>query len=281
MSETSVCLVGLPETGKTTFLAAFWGAAGDTSPRPGSYRIETLPDDRSYLQSIVQKWMVGEPVERNATGSVSPTEFGLCADGRADLLLRVPDLSGESFRDAAADRVIDEDLANLVGGSDLILFFIRVGTASTYMSLADLAPGSEDDEGTDQYEEFDPKKLSSDILNAELLQLLPEMRHDSAAPTPVAVIVSAWDEVPVSRQDDPQKWLSKEQPMFAQVLAEYARSAPVHVFGVSAQGADYERDSEVVTRPPAERPLVVDSTMRSSDIGLPFAWFDDLRKIAP
>jgi hypothetical protein len=46
--------------------------------------------------------------------------------------------------------------------------------------------------------------------------------------------------------------------------------------GISAQGGDYRTHPEVAQKAPTDRPLVVTTSSRSTDIGLPFAWFDDL-----
>lgn len=276
MSETPVCLVGLPGAGKTTFLAAFWAATRDV-PRPGAYSIVGFPADPTYLQKIADSWFDAKPVERNTTASVEPIELDLRAEGRMNLQLRVPDLNGESFRDAAAHRQIDKHVAELVGGSELILFFVNAATARTHVSLADMPPDPPSEKPPPPYEEFDPKKLESDILNAELLHLLPQLVPTPERPPPIVVVVSAWDTVDALQQP-PRTWLSRQQPMFAQTLDEYARRAQVQVIGVSAQGADYESTPGVAQKPPDERPLVVDGSTRSADIGLPFAWFDDLRR---
>jgi energy-coupling factor transporter ATP-binding protein EcfA2 len=274
VSGTRLCLVGLPGAGKTTFLAAFWAAVRDSS-EVGSYKITRWPKDARYLQKIADEWFEGKVVERNPSSSMEPIELDVQSTAGTAFSLRVPDLSGEAFRDAAADRQIDPRVAALVAECELVLFFLSAATATVPISLADLAIDDEEEaEPDEEVADFDPDELETDVLNGELLQLLPALTPTPEAPPPMAVIVSAWDTVDRVGLT-PTEWLDKEQPMFGQLLSEYRRNAPVAVIGISAQGADYDKDPTVARKPPAERPLVVTDHTRSTDITAPLAWFDD------
>jgi len=272
MTATRVCFVGLPEAGKTTFLAAFWATCRHAGNHEPTFEIVRFPGPaaRRYLQEIGDAWFEGRKVGRNTSGSWEPVELTLRTPSGQELDLVVPDLSGEAFRDVAAVRQIEQRVADLVAASTLLVFFVNAATASAHMSLADFAPGAE--QAQRLVVEFDAKELETDILNAELLQLLPMLTECSESPPPVAVVVSAWDTVD-SLGVTPAQWLETNQPMFSQVLDEYARSAVVTVIGISAQGGDYDRDHGVTAKPPHDRPLVVTATARSTDIGAPFTWF--------
>jgi len=274
MSRASLSFVGLPGAGKTTYLAAFWGSCrAATAP---TYEVLGFPspETREYLQTIADAWFGGRKVERTASATWAPISLTLRAQLGPTLELRVPDLSGEAFRDAAAARSVDERVADLVRGSDCVMFFINAATARTPVYLSDLGHDGADDAGNEaEAEDFDPTALESDVLNAELLQLMPLLTDAPERPPPVAVIISAWDQVDRLGQP-PREWLRLNQPMFSQVLDEYGRAAPTEVFGVSAQGGDYVRNPEVVERPVTERPLVVTADARGRDIAAPLAWFE-------
>ncbi len=331
MSGTRIAMVGLPNAGKTTYVAAFWATARAT-PRPDRHTIVSFPDDPTYLQATADAWFAGRPVDRNRSESIQPIVLSLRRKGRADLKLAIPDLSGESFRDAAADRRILPEVAEVVTECSLVLFFVSAATATTPVSLVDLPPeveeenedgdgedpngdhqGVGDEEDSDEQhqddtehsdqedddeqasdqedheaaddpahssEEFDSKALETDILNAELLQLIAELRDDLDAYPPVLVVVSAWDTVS-DLGVTPYEWLRTNQPMFAQVVAEHGRSAAVEVMGISAQGGDYSVDPDITTVRPEERPVVVTKEATHQDIGLPFVWFEDLAGSEP
>jgi hypothetical protein len=274
MRDLTACFVGLPGAGKTTYLAALWAASRD--PANGSFRVQRFPDPstRAYLQRIADQWFAGQVVERNASGSWEPVELSLESESSREVHLRIPDLSGEAFRDLAAERTLDDRILELVRVSDVVLFFVNAATASTPVYLTDLdgepparhAGGADDDD-------FRPELLESDVLNAELLSLLPALHPTPERPAPLAVVVSAWDCAEITGMS-PRDWLRNNQPMFAQVLAEYERAAPVTVIGVSAQGGDYERSPEVREADPHLRPLVVTDAGRSSDISAPLLWYE-------
>lgn len=276
MTATAVCFVGLPGAGKTTFLAAFWAAcrAGEAN---AAYTITKFPHPaaRKYLQKIAEAWFEARAVERNTSASWEPIELSLRSGSGSEFDLRVPDLSGEAFRDAAAERYVDQRVVDLVVDSDLILFFVNAATATVPLSLADIAPAATDDAAPDVAVEFDPRALETDVLNAELLQMLPTLTETPERPPPLAVIVSAWDRVDVLGQS-PEQWLDTNQPMFAQLLHEYRRRAPTSVVGISAQGGDYGTEPSVAQKKPSERPLVVTGTQRSHDIAMPLLWFAQL-----
>lgn len=274
MRDLTACFVGLPGAGKTTYLAALWAASRD--PANGSYQVQKFPDPptRAYLQRIADQWFAGQVVERNASGSWEPVELSLESGSSREVHLRIPDLSGEAFRDLAAARTLDDRILELIRASDVMLFFVNAATASTPVYLTDLDGEPPDNHaGGEADDDFRPELLESDVLNAELLSLLPALHSTPERPAPVAVVVSAWDCAEITGMS-PRAWLHNNQPMFAQVLAEYERAAPVTVIGISAQGGDYERSPEVREATPHLRPLVVTDDGRSSDIGAPLLWYE-------
>src|SRR4051812_40467330 len=98
-SPSNLLVIGLPGTGKTTFLAALWHVA-ESEEIPDSLRLLRISDDARHLNSIKNDWQLFRPVGRSI---VAPAQH-------ASLLVRdpvqgaegeivFPDLSGESFRD--------------------------------------------------------------------------------------------------------------------------------------------------------------------------------------
>ena len=56
-------LIGLPETGKTTFLAALWQVV-ESDEVPGALRLEKLHGDREHLNKIRADWLCCSPMGR-------------------------------------------------------------------------------------------------------------------------------------------------------------------------------------------------------------------------
>src|SRR5437667_10335369 len=97
MSDVYQSMIGLPRSGKTTFLAALWHLidAGEVSTK---LVLDQLIGDHNYLNAIVDSWRRCEEVPR--TSMAAETEVAIHvhepATGRK-CILGFPDLSGESF----------------------------------------------------------------------------------------------------------------------------------------------------------------------------------------
>ena len=302
-----LCLIGLPATGKTTYIAALWGYLTSGLPA-GGYRVTDFPDDPSYLNQIAAAWAAGDPMPRNSLGATDRIEFTIETPTGTAITLVLPDLPGEVFRNAILRPFIDEDAAEAVTGSDLLLVFVNGEKARTYSALGDhdVPPPNEIDDdatsgadttedGTDATEpgtggsspdtaktperkEFSVQDLDSDTLNTELLQRLVHITRDTGLPR-LAVVVSAWDAHHASG-DKPADWLAREQPMLSQLVDEVSRAVPVGVVGVSAQGANYSDDPAVIEKLANERPWGCDEAGERTDIAGPLIWYDRLGSAA-
>ena len=62
MGDQTHLLMGIPTAGKTSFLAAFWYAVRD-SKDDAPLTVEVLPDHRTYLNAICDKWLAGEELD--------------------------------------------------------------------------------------------------------------------------------------------------------------------------------------------------------------------------
>jgi hypothetical protein len=273
MTAVRVCLVGLPEAGKSSYIASLWAylAAGPTGD---SYRITGFPEQVAYLKELADKWFLGEKLDRNVSGTVKAVEFELRAEHRQDLEISVPDLPGEEFKHAVTFSRIDEDIAEMVLAADVVLFFVNAHDARTFEPLADIPPAA--DSGQEVHIDFDPADLDSDLLNSSLLQQLLYLWRDRQRLPVVIVLISAWDLCTASGMTPPE-WVFDVQPMFAQALGELDRRTQTEIFGVSAQGADYGADPSIIETPPLQRVYMVSADgTKVNDITQPFAWFDDL-----
>ena len=50
-------MVGLPETGKTTYLAALWDVVNNPEEVEGALKLACLPVNAQYLNMISEKWI--------------------------------------------------------------------------------------------------------------------------------------------------------------------------------------------------------------------------------
>ena len=296
-----MCLVGLPATGKTTYIAALWAYLTSGLP-DGGYRVTDFPDDPSYLNAIAVAWAGGADMPRNSLGATDRIEFTIETPSRSALTIVLPDLPGEIFLNAVVRPSIDEDPADAVTSSDLLLVFVNGEKARTYAALGDhqLPHGAEAEvtpaptEGSEPGDasttigerddqvgpsaahsnDFAVEALDSDTLNTELLQRLVYLMRDNGTP-PIVIVVSAWDALD-GIGETPQGWLCREQPMLSQLIEELSRTTEIGVVGVSAQGANYFDDPTIVQKPTTERPWGCDTDGNRTDIAGPLLWFDGL-----
>ena len=95
--QRKVLVVGLPQTGKTTFLAALWDIVG-SGEVAGSLKLEKLGGDQQHLNDIRDLWADCNKVARTRTANERVVSMSL-RDVRTNTTSEVvfSDMSGESF----------------------------------------------------------------------------------------------------------------------------------------------------------------------------------------
>lgn len=226
-----LCLLGLPRTGKTTYLAALWSYLRSDLP-DGQYRITELPKDTAYLDAISVVWAAGETMPRSSPEVSDHIEFTIEVPGRPPIEVVLPDLPGEVFLNAIRRPVISEGPGTAVRDSDLLLLFVNSKSARMFEPLGDHPadphaedaepppapnewngdpadgvdqaaeeivrpadggePETEDDRSAPRFKEFDVAALDTDTLNYELIERLEDFLGDAGFP-PLLIVVSAWD----------------------------------------------------------------------------------------
>lgn len=267
-ATASVALLGLPSTGKTTYLAALYNLLESAGPNADE-RLRSLPPHRLYLEEIRDAWLAGLAVPRTPVGTGEIVELEAVMRGEP-LDLRIPDVSGESFAEALTTRHIDAGLAAAVREATGLLLFTNPSELRPRVLLSRTEGlGLDDSAGGDELD-FDPATtLPAETQLVDLLQWAVRLRHRHE-PLPAAVVVSMWDELPAGATT--QMWLA-QMPLLRQYAASTADAVDIRVFGVSAQGGRYGGDQDPAAMPPAERPFVVDPDGdRANDITLPLRW---------
>lgn len=92
--DRQILLIGLPNTGKTSFLAALWFMVNQSTVKC-RLTLEKLFGDSKYLNEICEAWLEYRPVKRNQLDSVKLVAMTL-KNRENDRLVRlsIPDLSG-------------------------------------------------------------------------------------------------------------------------------------------------------------------------------------------
>jgi hypothetical protein len=271
-----VALVGDPGTGKTTFLAAFYNAVCIPA---GTISLNRHPETARYLEDIRQAWLRGEAVPHTPSGTGELIELDLAMSGR-NVIVEIPDLNGESFRDVYANRQISVTVDDLLTSADSLLVCVSPLADTARVSLIQARRMGERGlvgAGTEPHRarEFEPEASSLDVKTVDLIQMIRERRrrrHPEAQFQRTALIVSAWD---VLRPfgETPDAWVSSKMPMLHQFLRSNRASGDFRIFGVSAQGGEYgAAGSEAMKRPDVRAVVVDPEGSEHHDVTAPFAW---------
>jgi len=279
-------IIGLPETGKTTFLAALWHVVASREVS-NSLRLTRLDGDRKHLNKIRKAWLEFREVGRTVQTTEQLVTMRLSvAGGTESVELIFPDMDGESFRQQWVDRKWTKEYDDLVSEADGILLFVHsmkaVGPDRIDPSIDEAVSvlGDEEDLAEDataiDYEaslpQWNSKDAPTQVQLVELLQFIEHRRHDVSV-LPIAVVVSAWDII-MTRYDSAEEWLSKRLPLLDQYLKANIERFPSRVYGISAQGAPLDGDVADLQRHEhqSDRIIVVGEGCEPHDITAPVKW---------
>jgi len=290
---SNLLLVGLRESGKTSYLAALWHQI-EAGELPTALVASQFQPDRQYLNQIREKWLRFEEVGRTSLRSQEVVSLPLrdsMTGAAIDVVL--PDLSGELFRLQWLTRRATRQYAELAASSSGVLLFIhpaRVKTASRIPSRSqDLPSSAKVDQGGDvsmadssgtagagpSVKEWSSELAPTQVKLVELLQFVSFLRS-STKPMRIAVVVSAWDLV--RDRMPPISWLEGRLPLLFQFLAANSDTVAFRVYGISALGGDLQKDLQRLQSEsiPSRRIKVVDGKSEShGDLTAPIQFLSD------
>lgn len=271
-------MIGLPEAGKTTFLAALWHVV-DSNEVPGSLVLDKFHSDREYVQRLRDAWIKFQTVDRTLGGSISSVSMSLRErNGSESQELVFPDVSGEAFTAQLIERSMRRDFAELVQSAQGVLLFVapRAIRPGLRIDEVDKVLGATKTDGQSSAEPapvpWDASFVPTQVQLVELLQFIDTV--SGGAEYRLGVVISAWDQA-MRFKKNPAEWLASELPLLAQYLEANDIRHPHKVFGISAQGGSLEKDLASLTKhhKQSER-IIVDcgDGKATNDITMPIRW---------
>ena len=244
-------IVGLPASGKSTFIAAFWHVLTSEDVH-GSLKLEVLDAPFEYLNNLSSRWRKFEELPRTSSDAenTSTIKVKRSGDGNQNAFdIVLPDLAGESIQRALVDRQWPANLNSFVERASGVLLFVHAGNVKEGLSIADADfvlsafgendPEPEDEGGSDELN-WDASEVPTQVALVDLLQLvIPYFAPNSLR---LAIIVSAWDLA--KDENSPANWLKDNLPLLDQFLASSPANVFHRVYGVSAQGGDLNDKAE-------------------------------------
>jgi hypothetical protein len=250
MSEVTAnkqLIIGLPETGKTTFLAALWHVV-TSEEIPESLRLAHLYGRVEYLNEIAGKWASSVAIDRTVPGTEElDIRMRLRLPSAEDVTeLVFPDMSGEAFRHLWEDRQWENHYDEVARASTGALLFIHPDRVHHPARIAELAVPTEavsvgDEDSDSTRSDWHPSQAGTAVKLVEFLQLFTE-QTDSYHVNRVAIIVSAWDTV--EEIISPDEWIAKRLPLLDQYLKSNDDRLAYRIYGLSAQGGDLSNQNE-------------------------------------
>lgn len=283
MAERSIVVIGLPASGKTTFLAALWHLLTEREVDT-LLRFDTLSaGNAAHLNAIAARWRDAKVQDRTALGGNRLVSMNLLDAAGMPVRVTFPDVPGEAYRRMWEDRECEIEIAEILHHGDII-FFVHADTIRPPKWVVDevaltKAIGLETPEG--QVVPWHPRIAPTQVQLVDLLQLLRRPPLDNG-PRRLAIMLSAWDKAS-GEGLSPQAYLEAKLPLLNQYLQRGADGWNWRIYGLSAQGGDYDpTEPDAQHMPEAEELRSLDSPSKrirllegegeTHDLTGPLAW---------
>lgn len=276
-----VAIIGLPGSGKTTFLAALWHLIRDTLTQKELAFDGLSRGNYEHLNALAKRWRAGQIQQRTQVRGMTIVTMNLKDASGRTAEISFPDVPGEDFSRMWEARELDRSMAEtlsapaivLLINGDTIQFPAWVVERMAIQQKAGLPAG-----------DVAPVEWSADLAPTQvqtvaLLQFL--MSELENGPRRLAILVSAWDEVE-GEELEPLAFLEAKLPLLCQYLRSGRDAWDWNVWGVSAQGGAYEDPEKDEQLPetealrdlerPSDRIKLVDGLTACNDLTGPLAW---------
>lgn len=170
-------ILGMPESGKSTFIAAL-------SYILFSDEVETvlqseLTEEEGYISALQKRWLLYEELKHTPTAGQTWITFNLSErNGSAMMNLELPDFSGESLKSAVVTGIYPEDLVNSLRNSNGIFLFTSAAGKDEDVLLNDYFDFlAEDDFELDEIVEAATGEPSDDNVTGEMSIVKVAQQH--------------------------------------------------------------------------------------------------------
>ena len=272
--NNAVVLAGLPATGKTSYLALLFHAI--VEDRADGLSLGRFDDDREYITEISDVLLASNVADHTTIADEQNVTLSLSYDG-VDLVIDIPDLSGETWEHALVDRrwspALDSDVADATG----FMVFVHCKDINDGLTIVDAEQAAAailgDDDAPIDEARAEPIEEEGEVPATDTTDADRHGEHDAGAddadededeedeekhckqltqvslieliqffaranPRPIRVSLVISAWDLEPKSLRPHQWLSKNAPMLAQFLEVNTDEVEATVWGVSAQGAD-------------------------------------------
>jgi len=192
--KNNILLVGIPQTGKSTYLASLWHVV-ESDEVDKSLTLTSLPDNREYLNILRGSWLKCEPIERNKLNFIKHNSIAIRDNNNdKEYSLMFPDVSGELFELQFQNREVTNEFLSLLNSSCGILFFIHPNISEPELITdADrILNETENPQNENTIKKWNHKDVPTQVILVDILQIITTFLNNKIK---LSVIISAWDEI--------------------------------------------------------------------------------------
>ena len=281
--EAHISIIGLPASGKTTFLAALWHMVREVGAQTSLRFARLSTGHYDHLNALAKLWRAGKIQQRTQLSGLRTVGMRLTNAAGRTVEVTFPDIPGEDFSDMWETRELEEGLAPLLSAraialivnGDTIRFPHWIAERNALHEKVGIKPEPM------QPVDWKPEQAPTQVKLVALLQFLMS-RQLSVGPRRLAVLISCWDKV-AAEEMSPEELLASKLPLLDQYLRNRRDPWDWRVWGLSAQGGDYEdpddKDTHLAATAglleldrPSDRISVVDGSDDTTDITRPLDW---------
>ena len=250
-------MMGLPASGKTTFLAAFTYMLLEQTEKVCLHmKAQDIQEGLTEeFKKEIERWTNFESLHHTGVGQIHKMKYTLYDIEETKCILEVPDRSGETFDAIIRDRYVDDNTMSDWLKADEILFFInleRMNVGDKESLLTELSTSmqnllaEEDESMVSENGANDYPMIPGQFALVELLQILCFVRK---CVVNIKFIISAWDRVEAFYTEKetivPEDVFHEKLPLVYQFLNTNKDCINVQYWGVSAQGSDLQDADEI------------------------------------
>jgi len=236
----SISIIGLPGSGKTTFLAALWELVNERRVTKVLAFDSIGDNDQSYLRKIVTVWRRATEQARTRLTGLSAVKMNLKDNAGQVVEIAMPDAPGEDFRAMWEDRELGRVLGESLADGNIMLLLngdkVKAPAWVTERAAQRRAAGRQKAENLPK--DWHPSLAPTQVQLVDLLQLISHAPVGRAG-RKIVIMISAWDKVEGERLT-PDAFLRQKLPLLAQYLEAARDNWTPRVYGVSAQGGEYD-----------------------------------------
>lgn len=266
----SALFVGLPHTGKTTYLALAYGTiVNDVNC---GVALDAHDDDLAYLNRILSALQEFRQADHTSVGETEGMNLSLRFSEHETARVDIPDLSGETWQSVHVDRSWDKQLVDAVHDCRGFVLFTSVDVHEAGQTVAEHQADAEalGDEAWDPAQPHS-EEIGEGPTQLALVDLLQAVRrvHDGAFR--LSVVLSAFDAA-LPADITPADWVEQNLPLLAQYLAVNADRIESRPFGVSGQGGVYPPAPQLESIPLLRRAYVRGPDGENEGLLAPLLW---------